>query len=238
MDPFSREEKVNTRAFLYLAELQCGKECETEAYEDLAREYNKLLGKLRRMSGTADVFTAGLAKDRQKLSKKVHIDDKTGIFNRRYLDDKINFHIKELSRASATLSVLMLDIDYFKKYNDCYGHIIGDECLKSVAEAMQACIERDSDFVARYGGEEFAVVLPNADKDGACRVAEKIRKHIEMLDIRHEKSDVADCITVSIGVTTGKPTYKSTCEDFFERADKALYRSKNNGRNQYKFEHF
>jgi diguanylate cyclase (GGDEF)-like protein len=102
------------------------------------------------------------------------IDQLTGIYNRRYLDGSLKKIIKRHSRTASSLSVLMIDIDYFKKYNDAYGHNAGDDCLKTVVSALSQCVIRDEDFIARYGGEEFAAVLPNTDKNGAQLVAEKM----------------------------------------------------------------
>jgi len=126
-------------------------------------------------------------------------------------------------------------IDHFKKYNDAYGHDAGDECLGIVAAALSQCIIRDEDFVARYGGEEFAVVLPNADENGARMVAEKMLKKVRDHNITHHTSDTAFHVTVSIGGTTGIINHLQHGSDYIKAADKALYESKRNGRNRYTF---
>jgi len=130
------------------------------------------------------------------------------------------------------LSVLMLDIDFFKRYNDTYGHGAGDTCLKRVAETVAKTLSRAEDFVARYGGEEFTVVLPHADAKGARMIADKIIKNIQALKIPHEKNDAADCVTISIGVTTGNVQHGQDYSDYLKRADEALYMSKHDGRNR------
>jgi len=163
------------------------------------------------------------------------IDQLSGIYNRRYLDGNLKKIIKFYSRTGGSLSVLMIDIDYFKKYNDAYGHDAGDSCLKTVAAAISKCITRDEDFVARYGGEEFTVVLPNTDKNGAQAIAEKILDKVRECDIPHEKSGAAVYVTVSIGGTAGVIKHFQHGSDYIKAADRALYESKKNGRNRYTF---
>jgi len=162
---------------------------------------------------------------------KIYYDPLTGIYNRRYLDEYFGRIMYSLSRSSGVLSVLMVDIDHFKNYNDLYGHLQGDECLKMITKTILESIVRADDFVVRYGGEEFAVILPNTDKTGALRIAETLLKKMQTLGIPHESSPVADYVTVSIGVTTGIIKHTHTAEDFLQRADEMLYKSKQNGRN-------
>jgi diguanylate cyclase (GGDEF)-like protein len=163
------------------------------------------------------------------------IDQLTGIYNRRYLDGSLKKIIKLHSRTNSSLSVLMIDIDHFKKYNDAYGHDAGDDCLKLVASALSQCVIREEDFVARYGGEEFAVVLPNTDENGARLVAEKMLEKIRECNISHKASDTADYVTISIGGTTNVINHLQHGSDYIKAADKALYESKKNGRNRYTF---
>ena len=163
------------------------------------------------------------------------IDPLTGIFNKRFLNGHLRKIIKSLSRAGGKLSVLMVDIDYFKKYNDTYGHDMGDICLRKIADTLAGCITREEDFVARYGGEEFVVVLPNTGEEGAGLIAEKMLKKIYECNIPHEESDVSKFVTISIGGTTGIVKYSHQESDFIKRADEALYKSKNDGRNKYTF---
>jgi len=163
------------------------------------------------------------------------VDPLTGIFNRRFLMGHLRKIIKSLSRSNGRLSVLMVDIDFFKNYNDTYGHDAGDSCLKAVVNSLAQCITRVDDFVARYGGEEFVVVLPNTDEEGAGLIAEKILRRVYECNIPHKSSDVARFVTVSVGGTTGTVKYSHTEIDFIKRADEALYKSKQNGRNKYTF---
>ena len=127
---------------------------------------------------------------------------------------------------------MFLDVDYFKNYNDLYGHVAGDECLIKIGETIKASLTRPSDMAVRYGGEEFVVILSENGKKDAQKIAELLLKQIEDLAIPHKGSAVKDCITVSIGVTTLLPDPHSCHEQLVEIADKALYHAKSNGRNQ------
>ena len=168
-------------------------------------------------------------------ANKIYYDPLTDIFNRRYFDINIEHVMKTMSRSSGSLTLMMIDIDYFKNYNDYYGHTQGDICLKIVANTLAKAITRADDFVARFGGEEFAVVLPNTDETGACKVAATILHNIFNSHIVHNASAVADRVTVSIGVTTGIVNHEQCAEEFIELADKMLYLSKQNGRNRFSF---
>jgi len=166
------------------------------------------------------------------------IDQLTGIYNRRYMDGHLKKVIKSMVRTNSKLSLLLIDIDYFKKYNDTYGHDAGDNCLRIVASALSKCVSRDLDFVARYGGEEFAVVLPNTDKNGAHVIAEKLLEKVRECKIPHKASHIADYVTISVGGTTGIVKHFHNVQDYVKAADKALYESKKNGRNRYTYENF
>ncbi|MCL1894436.1 MAG: diguanylate cyclase [Holophagaceae bacterium] len=167
---------------------------------------------------------------------KIFYDGLTGIYNRRYFDEKLELIIKTLSRFKGNLSLMMIDIDFFKKFNDTYGHIEGDKCLITVAQAISKEITRSDDFLARYGGEEFVAVLPHTDAVGAKRVAEKLLDVVRQCNIPHSKNAAADCVTISIGIASGKIEYKQNPNDFVLKADDMLYKSKQNGRNQYNSE--
>jgi diguanylate cyclase (GGDEF)-like protein len=169
---------------------------------------------------------------------KINYDALTGIYNRRYFDKQLDIVVKSLSRTPAgTLSLMMIDIDCFKPYNDTYGHSQGDNCLRSVAKALKETVTRIDDFVVRYGGEEFSVVLPNTDESGARRIAELLLENIRSLNIPHEATKVigSEHITISIGVATGSVHHTQTPEDYIKHADKMLYSAKNKGRNRYIF---
>ena len=167
---------------------------------------------------------------------KIYYDGLTGIHNRRYFDENLKRIIKSLSRSGGDLSLMMIDIDFFKNYNDTYGHSEGDKCLKTVAKIIAHSVTRIDDFAARYGGEEFVVVLPNVGESGvrilAARLLEKIRKR----NLPHENSSAADCVTVSIGAAAGKVDHTQHGEEYVQCADEALYKSKQDGRNRYTFQ--
>ena len=173
--------------------------------------------------------------ERLNLLSKVHYDPLTGIYNRRYLDENLDYVMKLLSRTEGYISIFMIDIDFFKNYNDTYGHKQGDECLKAVAKALSDSITREGDYVARFGGEEFTAVLSNTDEDGAKLIAEKMLNNIRELKLLHEKSEAAEYITVSIGITTGAILHTQSADDYIKQADKALYISKHSGRNRYTY---
>jgi diguanylate cyclase (GGDEF)-like protein len=162
----------------------------------------------------------------------------TCIHNRRYFDEKTNEVLKSLADFNegegAPLSLLMLDIDKFKDYNDHYGHQGGDECLKQVAQVLSQSI-RPGDFVARYGGEEFVIVLPFAETEKACAVAERVIKNMHKANIPHEYSPAANYVTLSIGIASGIVDSSLTTDDFIKVADEMLYSSKEAGRNKYSF---
>jgi diguanylate cyclase (GGDEF)-like protein len=166
------------------------------------------------------------------------IDQLTGIYNRRYLDGSLQKIIKLFSRTNSSLSVLMIDIDYFKKYNDTYGHEAGDDCLRAVADTLSQCVIREDDFIARYGGEEFVAVLPNTDENGAQLVAERMLEKVRECNIPHEASDIADYVTISIGGTSDVINHLQHGKEYIKLADEGLYESKKNGRNRYTYKKF
>jgi diguanylate cyclase (GGDEF)-like protein len=181
------------------------------------------------------LVSRGIAKPINEEIDKANYDILTGINNRRFFDENLNRVLQTLSRSNGTLSLIMLDIDFFKNYNDTYGHVEGDDCLRAVALVIKQAILRADDFAARYGGEEFAIVLPNTDESGALLVAQKLCESIRDCAIPHRKSDVSDFVTVSMGITTGDVKHTHSAGDFVSRADEMLYKSKQSGRNKYSF---
>ena len=169
-----------------------------------------------------------LQKEFEELSYK---DGLTGVANRRMFDSVLESEWVNARRCNQPLSVIMLDIDYFKQYNDHYGHIQGDDCLKQVAQVLSGAATRSRDFFARYGGEEFVMVLPETDADAAHKIAERCRNLIFKAQIPHEKSDVSQILTISLGVGTIIPTHKDDAKDFIHSVDRQLYSAKKRGRN-------
>ena len=168
-------------------------------------------------------------------SEKIYYDPLTGIFNRRFFDENLDRILKTISRSGGILSLMMIDIDNFKNFNDTYGHSAGDECIKSVAENLAKCLTRADDFIVRYGGDEFAVVLPNTGEDGARHVAEKMIDNVRKCGISHAKNGGIGFVTISVGCTTGWVDTQHTANNYVDHADELLYRSKQSGRNVYSF---
>jgi len=166
------------------------------------------------------------------LEKLSSLDGLTGVPNRRRFDEVMKREWHRSIRHSTAFSLVMIDIDFFKLYNDTYGHQGGDDCLKRVAAALEDAARRETDMVARYGGEEFAAILPETGSKGAYEVAEALRASVEALNIAHESSKVCDHVTISVGVATWLPEKGSGPEQLLAAADAALYQSKENGRNQ------
>jgi len=158
-------------------------------------------------------------------------DQLTGLANRRHFDETLDKQFRLARREKKPLSVIICDIDYFKVYNDTYGHQKGDECLAVVAKALQDSVSRPADLACRYGGEEFTFVLPDTNLSGAKVFAEKVRSAIAALAIDHVGSTVAPFVTLSLGVATYNGQFKNG-DEITKVADKALYRAKENGRNR------
>ncbi len=175
---------------------------------------------------------ADLADATRRLEKLVNTDALTQIANRRCFDEKLAQKWLCLRREQQNLSLLLFDVDYFKRYNDHYGHQQGDDCLIQLAQSVQKVIHRPADLLARYGGEEFVVILPNTFPQGAIAIAEKIHQAIKKLNIPHQTSEVGDHVTVSIGIANLIPSLEQSFEILIHQADKALYLAKNRGRNQ------
>ena len=166
------------------------------------------------------------------LKNYSYLDGLTCISNRRHFDESLSNNWRWALRNNKPLSLIMFDIDYFKAYNDTYGHLSGDKCLKKVAETIKSTVNRPMDLLARYGGEEFAVILPDTDPKGASIVAEALRASIESLKIPHANSKISEFVTISVGVATMIPTPSTKVEILIELADNALYQAKKEGRNR------
>jgi len=168
----------------------------------------------------------------QRLKRLVSVDALTGIANRRHFDRSLDREIRRARREQRPLSLIFLDLDEFKRFNDTYGHSRGDEVLRQVAQTLDETFRRGGDFVARYGGEEFAVVLPDVDARRAGLYAERLRRRIWRLAIPYGASHVSDRLTISGGVATVGPAATVTPGELLRSADAALYRAKCLGRNR------
>ena len=167
-----------------------------------------------------------LERANHKLEILSQTDGLTGVFNRFMFEMRIQDEWNRCKRHSIPLSLIMVDIDAFKSFNDNYGHQAGDNCIRQIAEVLSACAKRSSDTVARYGGEEFVIVLPHTEKENALQLAEQMRKKAEIMAIPHLQSGISDYITISLGVNTIIPSDESTIEKFISDTDKALYKAK------------
>lgn len=176
-----------------------------------------------------------LAKANKKLRTLSVLDALTGLYNRRYFNESIVKEWRDSLRNKNPITAIMIDVDHFKKYNDHYGHLTGDKCLKKLANSFNACLNRPRDIVARYGGEEFIVLLPNTPAEGGLKIANSIIASIRKLKIPHEASTSGKIVSLSLGVITTVPSHSNSWEEFIEQADQLLYQSKQNGRDQLSF---
>lgn len=169
----------------------------------------------------------------QQLHHLANHDQLTGIANRRYFDQHLCQEWQRLARDQLPITLIICDVDYFKRYNDTYGHPRGDSCLIRVAQILDQSVKRPADLVARYGGEEFAIILSGTDLNGAIQVIQDIQKQFQQFSLPHVSSPIASHITLSFGLACDYPSPGSTPEILIERADTALYRAKQDGRNRY-----
>jgi two-component system, cell cycle response regulator len=170
----------------------------------------------------------------KELQRLATLDGLTQLYNRRCFNEALEREWHRLQRRQAFLSLILCDIDYFKLYNDYYGHVAGDNCLKQIANAIASTCKRPGDLVARYGGEEFAVLLPDTNIEGAIYVAQQIRQQITKLAIPHAASEVSNCVTLSMGIASLIPTLEFVQEKLIVTADRSLYKAKEQGRNTFR----
>ena len=168
----------------------------------------------------------------KELDQLASMDGLTKIANRRQFDRHLQQEWKRLRREQVPIALILCDIDYFKRYNDTYGHVAGDKCLQQVAQGIRRAVKRPADLVARYGGEEFVVILTNTDIDGAVKVAEEIKKEIGKLEIPHVQSEVGRHLSISMGVSSTVPDRSDGPEAFINDVDQFLYQAKDAGRDR------
>lgn len=201
-------------------------------YVYLLSAYEKLLNQTVHITNISDMLSKNLNQYKHELLSKVNVDELTNINNRRHLLVLLERYFSECAKMGNWISAIMIDIDCFKNYNDLYGHICGDACLKKVALAVSKSVHHSADFVARYGGEEFYVVLPYTPLSGAQKVADRIMQNISDLNIPHEGSPIDRHVTVSMGLTTVVPIPGIKIVNLLETCDIALYEAKAAGRNR------
>jgi diguanylate cyclase (GGDEF)-like protein len=167
-----------------------------------------------------------------QLTELARTDGLTELANRRTFDEALRLEVRRASRQLTSLSLILIDVDRFKLYNDSFGHPAGDECLRNVAAALDAVVGRPGDLVARYGGEEFVILLPATDAEPALLVAEKARVAVEALAVPHAANQPSGVVTISVGIATTPAKGRIDREWLVEAADSALYRAKSEGRNR------
>jgi diguanylate cyclase (GGDEF)-like protein len=198
-------------------------------------EIGELSGSFDFMLAKVEQVTAELRKANAELALLAVLDPLTGVANRRKFDEALSVEWNRHRRTESPLSLVMIDVDCFKSFNDRYGHQAGDEALLVVSGILSKCVCRAGDLAARYGGEEFVAVLTNTSETEAMRFAELLRIRVYDADVRHDSSPVADRLTVSAGIATVVPTPLSEPADLVRAADGALYEAKRSGRNQAAF---
>lgn len=203
-----------------------------ELYMKLVEDYKELLEQMKRMVKMSDIMENKLNYVRRSIDEISKVDFLTNLYNRRHFYEVLEKAWRDCEKNKKYLSVLMIDIDNFKEYNDRYGHVNGDRCLKGVSECIKDLVQQFDNIVARYGGEELIVLLPDSDSENAKYMAEEIRKNIEKLEILHEDSKDYEFVTVSIGSATTIPSSDLLPEKLIIMADEALYRAKKSGRNR------
>ncbi|MDH3209799.1 MAG: diguanylate cyclase [Burkholderiaceae bacterium] len=194
------------------------------AVDFIAKPFNPRVARARVKTHLALKFQSDL------LRQWVFVDGLTGVFNRRHFDSRLEAEYRISARNGSPLCVLMIDIDHFKRYNDHYGHQGGDDCLRQVAEGLQACLRRPGDLLARFGGEEFACLLPETDFAGAMALAQTMERQVRNLQIAHAGSAVGSVVTVSLGVAEKPSGRQGDPISLVRQADAQLYRAKHSGR--------
>ena len=238
---FSRETRVIDESESIAASEAFSENPLLQPYSNLLKEYKKLFRQTQRvvkmsdrMQQSLNELNADLQAHKEILSRMSYVDGLTSIANRRHFNECIEAEWGRGQRSRHPLALMILDLDYFKQFNDHYGHGAGDDCLIKVAQTMARSVKRPADLVARYGGEEFAVLLPETELSGAMEVASTVKAGIADLAIQHDYSAVASIVTVSIGVAVMVPVSCSTYQDLIDAADDRLYAAKRAGRNQIK----
>lgn len=193
----------------------------------IQNSYSKIESLDRQLKNTL----AELKYNQRELEKLAYVDYLTGLATRRLLDEKYVLLFESAKRSKGVLTLLMMDLDYFKKYNDRYGHLEGDRVLKVVGGLLKEVFKRDGDVVSRYGGEEFVVVLYQTSLEDTLSLIKEFRRRLSLCGLEHRDSPFGE-ITVSVGINSGNPSVEESSEDFLRRADRALYRAKEGGRNR------
>jgi diguanylate cyclase (GGDEF)-like protein len=204
--------------------------------ENEVQDNDELESKVQERTLELNIALQELEEVNKELEEKNTLDDLTGLYNRRFYDQKILAEYRRSRRNLTPLSLVIIDIDHFKKVNDTYGHLAGDECLIVVAACIKSCLRRSADISCRYGGEEFCLILPETDSQGALALAEELRESIASCQVSYNNTIIS--LTISCGVSTYLQQKDVQAEHLFAAADQALYQAKHNGRNQVRQQDF
>ena len=221
-----------TMTVLALSEPSHASESSYGEYKDYDVAETRQFRTLRVLHRLIEKSAAEIESMNVELASLVHKDSLTGLYNRRRFDEKLKFEVGRHRNTDNALSLILLDVDYFKDYNDLYGHVAGDDCLRGVGQSIMNMNLRSSDIAARYGGEEFALILPETGYEDAYRRAEELRSAIEKLGIKHDGSDVSQFLTISLGVLSVTIGSAVLPKEITEVCDRLLYAAKESGRNQ------
>ncbi len=195
-------------------------------------EFKGMVDAMNQLLSKVQVRTQSLEEDKNQLEEVAATDALTGLANRRAFDDRLDRLWAQCTTTGRALALILVDVDFFKRFNDHYGHLGGDACLQAVAEILRNSLRRPEDFVCRYGGEEFAILLPGSDKEGARVIASRIKDAFTSLQISHKESPLG-IVTVSMGIAVEGPETHTAIKDFIDRADQNLYAAKKAGRNRF-----
>ena len=222
---------TNLMVFLILKQEKQTNKVDIENIENKpAEETDELESKVQERTLELNIALQELEEANKELQEKNTLDELTGLYNRRFYDQKIQAEFRRSRRNLTPLSLVVIDIDHFKKVNDNYGHLAGDECLVTVSACIKRCLRRSADISCRYGGEEFCLILPETDSKGALVFAEELRESIETCQFSY--NNIAIKLTISCGISTYLQQKNVKPEHLFAVADQALYKAKANGRNQ------
>jgi diguanylate cyclase (GGDEF)-like protein len=211
--------------------------CDVSRFElQPVEEQDELESKVQERTLELNIALQELEEANKELQEKNTLDELTGLYNRRFYDQKILAEYRRSRRNLTQLSLLVIDIDHFKNINDSYGHLAGDKCLIAVAACIKKCLRRSADIGCRYGGEEFCLILPETDSKGAIAQAEELRESIAACQINYNNIDIN--LTISCGVSTYQQQQNIKPEHIFSTADHALYQAKKRGRNQVQQQDF